>query len=433
MKIHPLALSLLALVANQASGFTLSLAGLRPSTQLHGVSKRAVKKANKELQQLSAPLDRPGDKPSKDENEGTSKVLVDEDTGLRMISEGRAVMDITTSQPVILSKLGPEYRLAEFSPSVPDEIRSKMRVEGSSVDSIILKFESTLPPNGSTSKEICNPTSLDFVLSNRDLLSPKFKKILTRLKLKAQSLGDVEKAKRLRWIRNCYLVLENKVSSPFRQIILDREVEIGPNFSNLDLKGYVGRHPYERNASWIVLQAMRIVWEKKTRDSNYYETTKRNGKNTMQFLSTGDPNRFNVDSDRKFYNYEDTTRMCAWAQKMSTVFSEEMGEGLLPEFRFVDVAMGIESGTEVRGYAFEFCEKEGIDINDLKEGVTRLAIQLDNMQPDPYGKFARLVMDLRDALYAGSRDPLEIYDEYLYKKDGKGWFETYSFEKEDMR
>lgn len=79
----------------------------------------------------------------------------------------------------------------------------------------------------------------------------------------------------------------------------------------------------------------------------------------MQFLSTGDPNRFNVDSDRKFYNYEDTTRMCAWAQKMSTVFSEEMGEGLLPEFRFVDVAMGIESGTEVRGYAFEFCEKEG--------------------------------------------------------------------------
>lgn len=55
------------------------------------------------------------------------------------------------------------------------------------------------------------------------------------------------------------------------------------------------------------------------------------------------------------------------------------------------------------------------------------------MQPDPYGKFARLVMDLRDALYAGSRDPLEIYDEYLYKKDGKGWFETYSFEKEDMR
>lgn len=152
MKIHPLALSLLALVANQASGFTLSLAGLRPSTQLHGgkffesihriwprrlslrcrqiiiptsiytfavsylakytllnsntskshsllfsflvfnrrltlpvpiVSKRAVKKANKELQQLSAPLDRPGDKPSKDENEGTSKVLVNEDTGLR--------------------------------------------------------------------------------------------------------------------------------------------------------------------------------------------------------------------------------------------------------------------------------------------------------------------------------------------------------------
>ena len=51
---------------------------------------------------------------------------------------------------------------------------------------------------------------------------------------------------------------------------------------------------------------MRLTWEKKTRDSQYYSTTSRTKKNEMIWLSTGDPNRFNVDSDRKFYDYDDT-------------------------------------------------------------------------------------------------------------------------------
>ncbi|GMH73926.1 hypothetical protein TrST_g6629 [Triparma strigata] len=427
--------------------FPSTVPSVRTFTNLYGVSKRAVKKANKELQQLSAPLERPGDNDGNNDvgkvgesvNEGTeqtSKVLVDEDTGLRMISEGRAVMDITTSRPVILSKLGPEYRLAEFSPSTPPDVREVHRVgKGMSVNDIISTFAATLPSDTSpTNKEICSPSALDFVLSNRDLLGPKFKKTLTRLKLKSQSLDNISAAKEYRSIRNAYLILENKISSPFRQIVLEREVKIGPNFSNLDLKSYVGRHGYEINGSWIVLQAMRLTWEKKTRDSQYYSTTSRTKKNEMIWLSTGDPNRFNVDSDRKFYDYDDTVRMCSWAQKMSTTFSSEpdLWKALLPEFRFVDVAMGIESGTEVRSKMYEFCEGEGIEVEDLKEGVMRLAVQLDNMQPDPYGKFARVVMDLRDAMFQGGEDPLERFDEYLYKKDGEGWFETYSFEKEDM-
>ena len=89
------------------------------------------------------------------------------------------------------------------------------------------------------------------MLSNRDLLGPKFKKTLTRLKLKSQSLDNISAAKEYRSIRNAYLILENKISSPFRQIVLEREVKIGPNFSNLDLKSYVGRHGYEINGSWI--------------------------------------------------------------------------------------------------------------------------------------------------------------------------------------
>ena len=54
---------------------------------------------------------------------------------------------------------------------------------------------------------------------------------------------------------------------------------------------------------------------------------------------------------------------------MSTTFSSEpdLWKALLPEFRFVDVAMGIESGTEVRSKMYEFCEGEGIEVEVRKE------------------------------------------------------------------
>ena len=53
---------------------------------------------------------------------------------------------------------------------------------------------------------------------------------------------------------------------------------------------------------------------------------------------------------------------------MSTTFSSEpdLWKALLPEFRFVDVAMGIESGTEVRSKMYEFCEGEGIEVEVRK-------------------------------------------------------------------
>jgi hypothetical protein len=86
---------------------------------------------------------------------------------------------------------------------------------------------------------------------------------------------------------------------------------------------------------------MRSVWEKKARDSSYYDNTVRSPKNTMEYLTKGDPNRFNADSERKFYGYDETAKMTAWAQKMAGAFGEdeELLKVITPEMRFVDRGM----------------------------------------------------------------------------------------------
>ena len=403
------------------------------------VSKRARKKANQEYQTASAPLNRPGDEELpqavSDRADGESQIVVDKETGLRMISEGRAVMDVVTKMPVILSSLGPDYRMAEFSPGVPPDVRQSLRFPSGevTVQSLITGLEASI-------EDLDNPVcdaSLDFVIANRDYMGMEMKKTLTTLKLSAQSKNDKESALHLKSVRDAFLILENKVSAPFRQMVLDAEKSIGPNFANLEIGSYVGKQSYQRAASWIVLQAMRAVWEKKARDASYYENTVQDNSNTMEYLSAGDPNRFNPDTERKFYSYEETAKMTAWAQKMSEAFSkdEELMASLPPEMRFLDKAMIISGGTELRKFAIdEFCAKEGIQIEMLREGIRRLVCQLENMQPDPYGKLTRIISDLSNALAVGSEDEKNIYKDYLYtmNESGPGFFQTYSMEKDGL-
>ncbi|GMH54590.1 hypothetical protein TrRE_jg13199 [Triparma retinervis] len=445
-----LVIPFLIFAVSGTSGFNVVPITKRYDSKLMGVSKRARKKANLELQTAGAPPKRPGDEDrekltsglptspppaSPNSAQATQEVLVDEETGLRMISEGRAVMDVLTKQPVKLSDRGDEYRMAEFSPGVAPEVRDKHRIPRSSltVDAMVSGLSDVLP---SPVEDPCNDAALDFVVANRDWMGMEMKRCLTGMKLKAQSEGKMEEAKRLKELRDAYLILENKISAPFRQMVLNAEVSIGPNFANLDIRSYAGTAPYEVCATWVVLQGMRSVWEKKARDSSYYDNTVRSPKNTMEYLTKGDPNRFNADSERKFYGYDETAKMTAWAQKMAGAFGEdeELLKVITPEMRFVDRGMLISGGTELRKAAYEFAEEEGITVEGLREGVRRLVRQLENMQPDPYGKFTRIVNDLSRALEVGTEEEESVYKEHLYsvRKEGPGWFQTYKMKENDF-
>mmetsp|Transcript_5942 Transcript_5942/g.12431 ORF Transcript_5942/g.12431 Transcript_5942/m.12431 type:complete len:369 (-) Transcript_5942:118-1224(-) len=65
--------------------------------------------------------------PSDEVEAQTAQIIIDEDTGMKSVQTGNAVMDVTTRRAVVLSPLGPQYRLAEMFPGVPPELRAQLR------------------------------------------------------------------------------------------------------------------------------------------------------------------------------------------------------------------------------------------------------------------------------------------------------------------
>jgi len=366
-----------------------------------------------------------------------SQVIVDEDTGIERIQQGKAVMDVVTRKAVKLSDSGADARLAQMFPGVPDDVRATHRLDWTTVEipEVVQKLkeaclvDGALPPHPSVSNK-----GIDFVLANRDKLGSKMKKTLGRLKLKAQSNTEVEEAREMRKLWKHYMTLEDHISAPFRQILLDAEGKVGPNFGNLDLKSYCAGDAYQRAGAYLVLKGMVAHWEKKVRDAEFVENTPSNKNNFLQILATGDPKRYLPDPPIIF-RLNECTRICLMAQKMTAtlVNDPELFDDLPTEIRFVEKALSIKGGTALRQYAIEeFCPAEGITFTALREGMRRLSAQMECMQLDPYGDITNTLLRLSDALAVGSEDERDAFVDYVANtsKNSPGWFQTYTFDHE---
>lgn len=436
------------------------------STKLYGMNRKARRNLKKEVQGNSAPnklkdaVDDITDDGKKREDvvsgasmsdastEGkkpsVSTIVVDEATGIERIQQGQYVMDVITRKAVKLSPLGPMYRLAQMFPGVPPEVRAKHRLDWNTVEvpemieklreacMIPVKDEVTgqeimdIPPHPRVSDE-----ALDFVLANRDLLGTRMKKTLGRLKMKAQSEMDKEGALAYRKLWKHFMTIEDSLSAPFKQMLMDAEGRIGPNFGNLDLMSFCGGELYERTANYLVLKGMVAHWEKKVRDAEYFENTPETRSNFIDILMVGDPKRYLPDPPI-IYRYSETVRIALMAQNMTAQFvsTPELFNDLPAEVRFVEAASSIKGGTALRQYMIqEFCPAEGITPEALREGLRRLDVQMGNMQIDPYGDLKNIIYRLTEAVSVGSADERDPYIPYLYclEKDGPGVFQTYTF------
>ena len=381
-----------------------------------------------------------------DDRPEVTTVIVDEATGIERIAQGKAVMDVVTRKAVKLSDLGPQYRLAQMFPGVPPDIREKHRfttyydpkMKETQVEKMIQLLEDAcmtekdengkarLPPHPTLSNN-----AIDFVLANRDLLTSKMKKTLGRIKMRYQSLGKLDEAKHYRDLWKHFLTLEDHISAPFRQMMLDAESKVGPNFGNLDLKSYVGTETYERAASYLVLKGMVAHWEKKVKDAEYFENTPQTKSNFITLLSTGDPKRYLPDPPIIF-RYNEVLRVASMAQQMVAVFVNDTAlfDDLPVEVRFIESALRIKGGTALRKFVVEdFCPAEEITPAALREGLRRLDAQLENMQIDPYGDIKNTVGRLCEAMAVGTDEEYDPYAPYLYNLDsnGPGYFQTYTF------
>lgn len=382
-----------------------------------------------------------------DDRPEVTTVIVDEATGIERIAQGKAVMDVVTRKAVKLSDLGPQYRLAQMFPGVPPDIREKHRfttyydpkMKETQVEKMIQLLEEACmaekDENGKPKLPL-HPTlsnnGIDFVLANRDLLTNKMKKTLGRIKMKYQSMGKLDEAKHYRDLWKHFLTLEDHISAPFRQMMLDAESKVGPNFGNLDLKSYVGKETYERAASYLVLKGMVAHWEKKVQDAEYFENTPQTKSNFITLLSTGDPKRYLPDPPIIF-RYNEVLRVASMAQQMVAVFVNDTAlfDDLPVEVRFIESALRIKGGTALRKFVVEdFCPAEEITPAALREGLRRLDAQLENMQIDPYGDIKNTVGKLCEAMAVGTDEEYDPYAPYLYNFDtnGPGYFQTYTFD-----
>jgi hypothetical protein len=151
-------------------------------------------------------------------------IVTDPDTGIARIQQGKSVLDKVTGRAVVLSSLGPEYRLAQMFPGVPPEVPDKHQFDWTSVTvpQMVDKLREacTVPLRDATTGQEClgvpphpqiSNTAVDFLLSNCDLLGHCMKKPLGRLKLRSQSCLEREEASKYRKLWKHFLLLEGHV------------------------------------------------------------------------------------------------------------------------------------------------------------------------------------------------------------------------------
>jgi len=377
-------------------------------------------------------------------------VITDPDTGIPRIQQGKYVMDKVTGKAVILSSLGPEVRLAQMFPGVSPEVRDQYRFDWETVTvpemveqlreacTVPLKSASDgkewmgIPPH----PQISNP-AVDFVLANRDNLGHRMKKTLGRLKLRAQSQFNKEDALEYRALWKHYLLLEDHISAPFRQIILNAESNIGPNFGNLDVKSYCSGDLYERTANYLVLKTMVAHWEKKYNDALALEEIPNDeGINFLAQVYTGDPKRY-LDDSPIIFRLNEVSRIVVMAQKMCAAFVEdgELFDDLPAEVKFAEKALSIAGGTALRQFMLEeFCPANNVEPASLREALKRLYHQMFNMQIDPYGDLTMTLWNLCVATSIGTEEGRDPYDGYIANVRGTkyennpGFFQTYTFD-----
>jgi hypothetical protein len=373
-----------------------------------------------------------------DQRPDVSTMIVDEETGVEIVAQGKNVMDVVTRKAVQLSPLGPQYRLAQMFPGVPPDVRSKYLVDWKTVEvpDLVEGFRNAamvnlpdgsrgIPPHPSLSNN-----AIDYVVSNRHYLGLKMKKALGRMVMRSASLGNSEETRDYNKLWKNYLTVENYISGPFRQIIMDAEGRVGPNFGNLDLKSYCSGHLYERIGNYLVLKGMVAHWEKKVVDADYVERTPMSKTNYISILSRGDPKRYLPDPPILF-TVRECTQVCAMAQKMTAEFvkTPSLYDDFPPEVRFLEQALSIKGGTPMRKFVIdEFCPAEGITPEGLREGLRRLMVQLESMQVDPYADLTNIIERLVNAMSVGTIDERDPYTLYLVNKDpvGPGAFQTYT-------
>jgi len=368
-----------------------------------------------------------------EERPDISTRVIDEVTGFPVIRQGKKVMDVIHRRAIKMEK-DPDLRLEQMFPTLDKEIYDKNRLHWPTTtgpDMIaklraVSEIDGKLPVQPNVSKK-----AIDFVMANREVLGWRMKLTITRLSMKCAYEGKLDEMRSYQALGTHFRIIDDYISAPFRQMIMNAEIKVGPNFGNLNVAAYSGTELVDRAATYVVLKGMQCHWEKRLRDAQYLEdNSKMVTRETQRMIDMlGDPRRHGDDD--AIWTVKDCSRICVVAQNMVKAFVEspDLYDDLPYELRFLEDALSIKGGVALRKYIIdEFCPKNKITPSDLRQAVGRLVEQFFCMYPDPYLDSYFVVEKLFRAMQRTTEDEHDPYAPYSeYKKGSPGYFQTYTF------
>uniref|UniRef100_A0A7S4D4Y1 Uncharacterized protein n=1 Tax=Heterosigma akashiwo TaxID=2829 RepID=A0A7S4D4Y1_HETAK len=241
-----------------------------------------------------------------------------------------------------------------------------------------------------------------FVVDNKDLLGVKARKVLTSLKLRAQQQFDKNKARYYDDMRRALILKENTLMAPFRLLMMRTEERLAPMMGNMEPEKWAGQDRADYLATWLLLKAAVAEWEKRRAQL----------KSDIEFMETVLKNVW-LTEGREQRQLESAEYMCALVQGMSLKLAErpELFDQLPPEARFLEQALRMNTGTEVRQYALqEFLPREGLDgVPELVARVRALGVATEFLSAKTFTSINVAIEEVVACLTAGTPEQADLY------------------------
>jgi hypothetical protein len=241
-----------------------------------------------------------------------------------------------------------------------------------------------------------------------------------QLQLKAQSLGDKTLALRMRHLLLAIMAAESAITGPFRQVMKNAESRIAPYMGSTDVLAYAGTDTADVTATFLCLKAVVAEWERRYKEVIDEDASITDALEIEEFIE----NKLDVNS---------TGRICAAVQSMSQAFSssKDTFELLSPEAKFIELALSVETSSEVRRIALQdICPSYNITPDEFKNLMLNMVMNIDSLPRNSYSQLQRAITELYDCLVEGTPDAYDIYMDNMFV-NGPLRFETYDLVKAD--
>ena len=266
--------------------------------------------------------------------------------------------------------------------------------------------------------------SKHFIEANIDLISPKmFMRAVTARKLSAQSKKDITEMKRLKDIREKYIVANDQLFFPLNIEISKAETRVMTYLSRNELRKYAAEwDEIEASLHFTTLLAARLVWDERVQEA--LDNIKRKIDDSVEYMAA----RLKDDlMNREFRKPGLTSEVYRNASLSIQVDMPELYSKIKPEIKVLHETYFMEdlSSDDIRNFIIkDFGPKNDITINVLKEKLKVLDSSLASIEDMDYIRLRLRVQKLYMSLCDSNE--LEQMDKWYKDFVRKGYdFETY--------